>query len=222
MYESCDAIFLIYRFGEIRYIVGILEKDIDKDNVLFRYLIKEDEAKQIGFTPYIAFSDLTKIYTENVLDTFGRRLTNPVREDISEYYDFWEVELKYQKDKWYLLAQTQGITIADNFEFLAYYRPISGLSFISEICPFLVLPYILSEGDMLDWEVNFKNDTVSVFKNDIFLGFVKMFHSSVFFKSGLMDLKIVVKHIFRDHVFIKVYDNLCVENTTKEMIIPIR
>ncbi|MDR2117803.1 MAG: HIRAN domain-containing protein [Planctomycetaceae bacterium] len=218
--KTLDDLFLVWRRGrgERRSIVGVVEEE--NGNFQFKYLIKPEEAAKIGFTPYVAFSDMKKVHTENVLDTFALRLTNPARQDIQKYYDFWEIEPEHQKDKWYLLARTQGIRAIDNFELLADYHVTKDLMFFSEICG---LSYYrkhiplnaISESDELRWEKDTDNEydkyAVKVFKGDLFLGFVKVIHSRVFYKDGGQDIKIKIKSIDKNgtlnRVFIKIYNH---------------
>jgi hypothetical protein len=212
-----DELYLTWRRGRGigRSIVGVIWEE--NGNFCFKYLVTQEDATKINFRPYVAFSDMSKIYKENVLDTFGDRLINPARKDIQKYYDFWEVKPQYQKDTWYLLARTQGIQM-DNFELLADYNLIEGLSFFSEICglsKYHVPPDALSELDELRWELEpqneYDNTAVKLFKGDLFLGYVKIIHSRVFYKEGGENLKIKVKHIDKNgtlnRVFITVYNS---------------
>ncbi|MDR2170694.1 MAG: HIRAN domain-containing protein [Planctomycetaceae bacterium] len=210
------SLYLVWRQSNDmdRHVVGEIKKS--NGEFCFRYLIDQKKADEIGFTSYVAFSDLTKTYTKNVLDTFGHRLINPIREDIQKYYDYWEIDKRYTSDKYYMLAHTQGLLAIDNFELLADYTPLNGVSFISEICDisrYNVSPELLTEGDMLRWEYDPKNEhdnkAVKVFKNDVFLGYVKIVHSRAFYKKGGQDLQIKIKDIDKNgrlnRVFIRIY-----------------
>lgn len=210
-------IYLVWRKskGERRHKVGMVRRN-STQGVRFHYLVKWDEAARLGFTPYTDFPDLTKEYSENVLDIFGQRLTKSERGDIQRYYDFWEIEHEHKEDKYYLLSHTQGLLATDNFEFLADFSPVKGLSFISEICGFShnqVSSEVLKEEDELQWEYDGQNEydkkAIKVFKQATFLGYVKIVHSGVFYKAGGINLKIKVKSIdcngFLNRVFIKIY-----------------
>jgi hypothetical protein len=215
--KALGRIFLAWRSGKgnPRYKVGIIQKD--GAGVNFHYLISQEKATEIRFTPYTDFPDLSKKYTENVLDIFGQRLTKPERGDIQKYYDFWEIKPEYKNDKYYLLAHTQGLLATDNFEFLAEYSLMENLSFISEICGLShsqLSPQIIENGDELRWKLDKGNEhdpkAVEVFKGDTFLGYVKIVHSEVFYEKGGDKLKIKVKSIDRNghlnRVFIKIYN----------------
>jgi hypothetical protein len=211
-------IYLTWRSGKgkRRHKVGVLRRN-STEGIRFNYIVSPEEAAQIGFIPYTDFPDLLKTYTENVLEIFGQRLTKPERDDIQKYYDFWEIKPQYKEDKYYLLAHTQGLLATDNFEFLADYSPLKGLSFTSEICGlshYSVSPDMLNEDDELQWQYDKYNEydkrAVKVLKNNVLLGYVKMVHSGVFYKKRGEYLKIKVKSIDKNgklnRVFIKIYN----------------
>ena len=216
--KEIGHIYLVWRprKGERRQIVGIIRRN-STEGTRFKYTITEKKAQEMGFVPYTDFPKLTIEYTENVLDIFGQRLTKSDRGDIQKYYDFWEVDPNFKDDKFYLLAHTQGLLATDNFEFLADFSPSKDLSFTSEICGLShnkISPDAIEEGDELRWEFEANNkydsSAIKVFKKDIFLGYVKMAHSKVFYKKGGKNLKIKVKNIgkngYLNEVFIKVYN----------------
>jgi hypothetical protein len=202
--EAIGTIYLSWRKGKgsRRKIVGCIKKNAT-DGVRFEYIEKGVfEAQQEGFTPYIDFPDTSKVYTENVLEIFGQRLIKTERSDIQRYLDFWDVDPKYQGDKYYLLAYTQGMLSTDNFEFLASFHPVKNLCFVSEVVGLsktLPKPGVIEIGDKLEWTLEKKNPVdkyaVKVYKRDFFLGYVKMVHSRVFHSIRSASLKIKVKSI---------------------------
>ena len=215
--ETLTDIYLTWRTGkgDRRHKVGIIKKHSTQD-VRFRYLVSQKEAEKIGFSPYADFPDLTKEYTENVVENFAQRLTRSERNDIRKYYDFWEIKPEFEGDKFYLLAHTQGLLATDNFEFLADYSPSEDISFASEICGlshYKKSPDAIKEGDELQWEYDNKNEydehAVKVSIGNTFLGYVKIVHSSVFYKEGGKALKIKVKSVdcngSLNRVFVKIY-----------------
>jgi hypothetical protein len=215
--KAIGNIYLTWRSGkgQRRHKVGIIRKN-STCGIRFRYLITNEEASRMGFTPYTDFPNISKEYSENVLEIFGQRLTKSERGDIQKYYDFWEIEPEHKEDKYYLLAHTQGLLATDNFEFLADYSPLKNLSFTSEICGlshYKISSDIIKEGDELCWEYDsqnkYDNRAIKVFKKDTLLGYVKIVHSYIFYKHGGQGLKIKVKSIdsngYLNRIFIKIY-----------------
>lgn len=219
MKTGIGNIFLSWREGQgySRIVVGVIKQN-ETEGTRFSYDSKGVEtAKQKGFVCYTDFPDVNKEYSENVLDVFGQRLNKSEREDIQNYYDFWEIDPKYKNNKYYLLAHTQGILATDNFEFLADYSPVRNLRFISEICSLSHLklsPNSVSEGDFLQWRLEPNNEhdrfAVQVFNGDTYLGRIKRVHSKVFYKQGGDRLKIQVKSVVSNgtlnRVFIKIFN----------------
>jgi hypothetical protein len=215
--KAIGNIYLTWRKGKgsSRKRVGVIKRN-SNTGITFSYIEKGVlEAEKEGFTPYVDFPDMSKIYSENVLDIFGQRLIKTERPDSQKYLDFWAIDPKYKDNKFYLLAHTQGLLATDNFEFLADYNPIKGLSFISEICGLSHTnpPVdIITDGDLLNWRYDktnsFDEKAIKVFKNQIYLGNVKLIHCNVFHKPGGDKLKINVKSIEKNghlnRVFIKI------------------
>jgi hypothetical protein len=216
--KAIGTIYLTWRKGKgsSRKRVGIIKKNVS-NGVSFAYLLDGvKEAEKEGFTPYVDFHDVNKVYTENVLEIFGQRLIKTERPDVQKYLDFWAIDAKYKDDKFYLLAHTQGILSTDNFEFLAEFNPIKGLSFISEICGLSytkIAPDFLEIGEELKWELDKKNkydpNAVKVFKGDTYLGNVKFVHCIFFHKTGKQKLRIRVKSIEKNGQLNRAFINVC-------------
>ena len=218
MRESIGHIFLAWRKGpgSPRIIIGVIKRNAT-NGTTFRYIKKGlDKAKKEGFIVYPDFPDENKIYSDNVLGIFGQRLNKSEREDINKYYSYWEIDPTRKGDKYYLLAHTQGLLPTDNFELLANYNPIRGLSFTSELCGLthLGLPTdTLVQGDILTWKYDRSNKfdkyAIQVYKKDIFVGYIKKIHSCVFYKREGDKLKISVKSVNKNghlnRAFIKIY-----------------
>jgi hypothetical protein len=215
--KAIGNIFLTWRKGKgsSRNRVGVIKRN-SNDGVTFTYIEKGVlEAEKEGFTPYVDFPDIKKTYSGNVLEIFGQRLIKTDRSDSQKYLDFWAINPIYKDNKYYLLAHTQGLLATDNFEFLADYNPVKGLSFISEICGLShTNPPVdlISEGDELKWKFNkqnpFDNKAVEVYKDDFRLGNVKLVHCNVFHKPGGKSLKIRVKSIERNGHLNRVFINI--------------
>lgn len=215
--KAIGNIYLTWRKGKgnSRTAVGVIKRNAT-DGIRFQYIDKGImKARNEGFSVFADFPDTSRIYKENVLEIIAKRLTNSERSDIQKYYDFWEIKPEFVNDKYYLLAQTQGMLATDNFEFLADYSPIEGLSFISEICGLShtkPMADAISEGEELSWRFNKKNPydnkAVEVYKGDFRLGNVKLIHCNVFHKPGGDKLKIKVKSIERNGHINRVFINV--------------
>lgn len=215
--KAIGNIYLTWRKGKgsSRKRVGVIKRN-SNTGITFSYMEKGVlEAEKEGFTPYVDFPDITKTYSKNVLDIFGQRLIKTERPDSQKYLDFWSIDQIYKDNKYYLLAHTQGLLATDNFEFLADYNPIKGLSFITEICGLshTTPPVdIISEGDVLHWKPDrtntFDNKAIKVFKGQTYLGNVKLVHCNVFHKPGGDKLKISVKSIEKNGHLNRVFINI--------------
>lgn len=202
--KSIGNIYLAWRAGtgKSRHIVGVIRRNVTL-GTRFAYISNNiQEAMRDGFTCYTDFPDLDKEYSDGVLEKFGQRLTKPDREDIQEYYNFWNIKDEYKNDKYYLLAHTQGLLATDNYEFLAEYRPVKGLSFVSDICG---LSHItlgqgdVNIGDQLTWKKEIGNNydkyAIQVYKGDRMIGYIKRIHNKVFHNSHSQNISLSVKSI---------------------------
>lgn len=201
--------------GHRRHIVGVMEQSANRFFSFSYDQAAVATAKTEGFAPYTEFPDITKSYNGAVLDIFAQRLIKSERPDIQNFYDFREIEPQFKKDKFYLLAHTQGLLPMDNFEFLADYNPVPGLHFLTELASLSVndLPSTtLNVGDSLQFELDEKNEfdsqAVKVLKGDLKIGYIKKIHCKVFHKPGAQNLKLSVKALDKNgkikKVFIKV------------------
>jgi hypothetical protein len=205
-------IFLVWRSQrhQSRIIVGEINKKYASYS--FKYDIKGvNEAAKLGFINYPDFPIINIEYT-NVLDIFSQRLNDLNRSDIERYFDFWEIDKQYQNDKYYLLAQTQGILSTDNFEFLAEYYLKKDLAFISEIAGisnYDITPDFLEIGENLNWSPEPNNiydpKAIVVKKGNTKLGYVKIVHNLVFHDKRAVNLKIRVKDIEKNGKITRVF-----------------
>lgn len=216
--KELGHIYLSWRegLGKRRHIVGVLKKNATS-GVRFSYISKGVEiAKKNGFSPYTEFPNIDKEYTENVLEVFGQRIMKSERSDISDFYDFWEIDTKYKDDKYYLLAHTQGLNPTDNFEFLADYNPDKSLRFLTDLAGLsaLQLPAnTIKSGDLLTYQLESDNEfddkAVKVFKGDKEIGYIKKIHSRVFYKQKGTLLKLVVKAVEQNGVIKRIFVKVC-------------
>lgn len=212
-----DKIYLAWRkgLGHGRHIVGLLEKKPD-EKYLFNYLSEAEKLKkEEGFIPYTEFQDLQKQYNGNVVDIFGQRLIKIDRPDISNLFNFWEVDLDQAHDKFYLLGKTQGLVPTDNFEFLADYKMQSNLHFLTDIAGLSTsdLPRGTVEiGDILRFEKEPDNEVdptaIKIFKGQVFLGYIKKIHNRIFHEKDADKLKLAVKALEQNgnikRIFVKI------------------
>lgn len=122
---NTNVIYLTWRkdIDKTRHIVGMLIRDGDKYS--FEYIKENVEvAKSLdGFTYYEPFNNVEKIYTDNVLEFFKRRLLNPQRRDYDDFLNYWGA-LDYKQDSFSLLGLTGAKLLTDKFEFIAPHKEI--------------------------------------------------------------------------------------------------
>lgn len=206
-------IYLIWRQErhQRRIIVG--EISPHEGGYSFKYDLKGVlEANKYGFVNYPDFPKIGITYFNNVLEIFSQRLNDLNRSDVEKYYEFWEIDKRFLKDKYYLLAQTQGILSTDNFEFLASYYVKKNLAFISEIAGisnYKVPVDFLKIGDDLSWSKELNNqydsNAVLVKKGETKLGYVKKIHNLVFQDKRAENLRIKVKDIEKNGNITRVF-----------------
>ncbi|MFT3739534.1 MAG: hypothetical protein QM786_12310 [Breznakibacter sp.] len=211
--KTIGNIFLAWRSGKgnRRILVGVIKRNATI-GTRFSYLPKGlKEAADYGFTCYEGFPDTKKEYTENVIEIFGQRITRSDRNDIGDFYRFWKIAPQYKHDNFYMLAYTQGLLPIDNFEFLADFNPVAGLSFVTELSGLSSInpaPDCISVGNTLSYQLDpsnpYDHHSVKVFKDDLLLGYVKKVHSRVFHKTQ-KTFSLTVRHIERNGMLKRVF-----------------
>ena len=207
-------IYLVWRKGRgsRRIKVGRILRN-QTDGVRFMYIAEGiKQALEQGGGIYPDFPNPEILYKDNVLGIFSQRLTNEERSDIQKYYDYWEINPNLKDDKYYVLAQTQGLLPSDTFEFVAEYYPVKDLNFTSEICGLTKRKLelgTLKEGDVLRWELEPNNPydryAVKLFKGEKDLGYVKAIHCNVFHKSKYKQFEVKVKSIEQNEFISRVF-----------------
>jgi hypothetical protein len=214
--KTVGNIFLVWRKGRggRRITIGVIKRNAS-EGVRFHYVQKGLlEAQKLGFKHYEGFPDTDRVYSENVLDIFGQRIIRSERNDVKDFYDFWLIEQKFKEDDFYMLAYTQGLLPTDNFEFLADFNPIKGLSFITEIAglsTYKIPSDFINVGDKLTYVLEKDNDydkkAVMLSKDHKKLGYVKCIHNKVFHKTEKeFDVQVhrIEKNGILNRVFLKV------------------
>lgn len=205
MKRYIKQIYLIWRRGrnDSRIKVGVITKN-QTEGVKFQYIPSGlKEAIEKGFNMYPDFPNPDIVYKNNVLETFAQRLTNTERGDIQKYYDYWEILPSLKNNKFYVLAQTQGLLSTDNFEFIAEYYPVKDLRFASEICGLTKrqLPSgTLEIGESLIWKLE-KNNIYDKYAVRLYkrtgqeVGYIKTIHAKVFHDSKYKRFEVKVKSL---------------------------
>ncbi|MBL4561242.1 MAG: hypothetical protein JKX79_09690 [Labilibaculum sp.] len=211
--KAIGNIHLIWRKGKgsRRFSVGIIKRNAT-EGIRFHYNQAEVvEAQRFGFTAYEGFPDFSKVYSENVIEIFGQRIVKTERNDISNFLDFWLIDRKYINDKYYMLAYTQGLLPTDNYEFLADFKPVQSLSFVTEVTglsKIQVASKCLKMDSTLHYELEsdnpYDNLAVKVFTEDKYLGHIKKIHSRVFY-GAKKTLNISVHNIEKNGVLKRVF-----------------
>ncbi len=147
-----------------------------------------------------------------ISEVFFGRLINNSRSDADDFYDFWLVDKEKVNDKLYVLAQTQGLSLGDMFEFVPQYFSSHKHSFITDIAGLSVSEFDLSKltiGDTLDYEKEPENhfDTNAVFvsfKGEK-IGYIKKGHNTIFSRKNLSGIKLSVWRYTNVPEFEKLY-----------------
>lgn len=212
--KEFDTIYLSWRkgLGDRRYLVGQLSRTAS-NAFEFRYdpMVVEKASKD-GFTCYTEFPEIDKVYTDNVLEVFAQRLTKAERPDIQEFYSFWDIAPQHEQDRFYLLGHTQGLLPTDNFEFLADYKPVPDLKFMTELAGLskYQLPNdALKAGDILRYELEpqnqFDQEAVKIFRDQLEVGYIKKVHCRVFHKVDAESLSLSVKAVDKNGLLKKAF-----------------
>lgn len=213
--KAIGNIHLIWRLGKgsRRISVGTIKKSAS-EGIRFHYNQEGvEDAKKLGFVHYEGFPDTSKdkMYTENVIEIFGQRLMRSERPDLHDFYDFWNIDPIKKEDKYYMLAFTQGLLPTDNFEFLADFNPVNNFSFVTEITNLseAQIPSAkISIGDVLRYELEANNtydkNAVKVYKEELYLGHIKLIHCKVFHKTN-KQFSLKVKGIEKNGVIKRVF-----------------
>jgi hypothetical protein len=203
MTNSIGNVYLSWRSGagKRRHLVGII-KHSSTQGITFRYL--EDgvrDAEIEGFTPYTEFPNVGELYSDNILEIFQQRLIKSVRKDIESFYDFWNIQDDEKQNPLMLLSKTMGLVPTDNFELLASYNPVKGLSFITDLAGLShsnISIGLIEVGQSLKFRFESANsqdpgaislETLS----DVKIGYIKRIHNRLFHKlnsKAIVDISI--------------------------------
>lgn len=153
-----------------------------------------------------------EITSEQLEEVFFNRLINNSRNDTMDFYDFWLVDKSKIEDKLYVLAQTQGLSIGDTFEFVPHFFCSHKPSFITDIAGLSHSQFELSslkKGDKLTFVRETDNphdkNAVYVSLNSIKIGYIKQGHNMVFNKKNSKKIKVSVWNVIAVPGFEKLY-----------------
>ena len=200
-----DKIYLTWKKDTLskRHIIGVLTRD--DNQYFFKYLPGNLAiAQQSGFSYYPAFDNTKKVYKENVIDVFARRLLNPARRDYDDFLKYWGAE-NYKDDIFAILGLTGAKLLTDNFEFIAPHQEypasfntnISWINVDSEqvVNSIKQLPIeVINQKIMLlpEPENEFDSNAVKVLFDNDKLGYIKSIHCKNIFDAIAAGYK--VKH----------------------------
>lgn len=189
--------------GHRRICVGMLSVPKNGEGLTFAYNDKGvNDAKVIdsnfdGF-PGLPLTSST-FSSAQISEVFFGRLINNTRNDVEDFYDFWLVDKTKTEDPLYILAQTQGLSASDMFEFVPQYFQSHRPSFITDIAGISKYDFDLSklaEGDILTFTLEkdnkFDPNAVYVSFNGKKIGYIKKGHNTVFNRKNTKGIKVSV------------------------------
>lgn len=202
--------------GRRRICVGMLSVPRNGMGLTFVYIDKGvAEAKAIdpNFVGYPGLPLSTKsLSSAQISEVFFSRLINNTRNDVEDFYNFWLVDKSKADDPLYILAQTQGLSASDMFEFVPQYFQSHKPSFITDIAGISKYNFDLSQlskGDILiftnEKDNEFDSNAVYVSFNGVKIGYIKKGHNTVFNRKNTKGIKVSVWSITNVPGYEKLY-----------------
>lgn len=192
--------------GERRIHIGTISVDKRTEQISFCYnndgvrKAKEISSNFQGY-PGLPLNDIT-FSSELLKEVFFRRLIDINRNDANDFLDFWLVDKNRLTDPIYLLAQTQGLSFSDMFEFVPKYYVSHNSSFITDIAGLSKTNFDianLSKGQILNFKKEPENiyDTGAVYVcyNGIKIGYIKQGHNSIFARKNPKNITLTIWEI---------------------------
>lgn len=200
-----NSITLMWRPGKgsRRITIGTLTKSKTTGELSFQYSVEGiTEAKKIDgqFSGYPGLPIDSDHFESSLLEeVFFSRLINTDRNDAKQLLDFWLVDPSRYSDKYYLLAQTQGLSFSDTFEFVPRYFKSHKNSFITDVAGLSRIPFdlrTLQLGEKLQFTLEPENEydpnAVYLSSNGQKIGYIKKGHNSVFNRTNLFKINVIV------------------------------
>lgn len=202
--------------GRRRICVGMLSVPRNGMGLTFAYIDKGvAEAKAIdpNFVGYPGLPLSSKpLSSAQISEVFFSRLINNTRNDVEDFYNFWLVDKSKADDPLYILAQTQGLSASDMFEFVPQYFQSHKPSFITDIAGISKYNFDLSQlskGDILiftnEKDNEFDSNAVYVSFNGLKIGYIKKGHNTVFNRKNTKGIKVSVWSITNVPGYKKLY-----------------
>lgn len=201
--------------GKRRIQVGLLTISRNGESINFSYNDEGVEAARKVDSNFCGFPGLPldSSYSEQqVREVFFGRLINNTRNDADDFYSFWLVDKNRLNDPLYILAQTQGLSFIDMFEFVPQYFSSHKPSFITDIAGLSKSEFDLTKlkiGDNLDFtketDNQFDRNAVFVSLNGEKIGYIKKGHNTIFNKKNLDGIKLTVWSVTSLTGFEKLY-----------------
>ncbi len=200
-----NSITLMWRPGKgsRRITIGTLTKSKTSGELGFQYSTEGiNEARKIDkqFSGYPGLPIETDHFDSSLLEeVFFSRLINTERNDARQLLDFWLVDPSRYTDKYYLLAQTQGLSFSDTFEFVPRYFKSHKNSFITDVAGLSRIPFDITTlhiGEKLQFTLEpdneYDSNAVYLSSNGKKIGYIKKGHNSVFNRSNIFKINVIV------------------------------
>lgn len=189
--------------GHRRICVGYIFVPKNGAGIRFSYLdegVTEAKNADPNFCGYPGLPLEYKQFSSlQVSEVFFGRLINNSRNDANDFYDFWLVDKNRVQDSLYVLAQTQGLSFTDMFEFVPQYFSSHKPSFITDVAGLSKINFNLSQLSLGD-ELSFKKEpnnpadpnAVMVCYKGEKIGYIKKGHNSIFKRKNTSGIKLTV------------------------------
>lgn len=203
--------------GERRICIGNITV-LGNGAISFKYDMQGvEEAKKIksDFSGYpgLALNTLEHKDSEYLKNLFSLRLINLERTDRKELLDFWLLDDEVAQDVIMLLAMTQGMSLADMFEFVPHFQRDNTAKrpFVTDLAALSVTKFDISSlhnGLKLQFEREpdnpYDKNAVKVLYNGQLIGYIKNGHNYVF-KGRKGGISLYVHKITTSPNFTKLY-----------------
>ncbi|AJI96701.1 hypothetical protein BD65_1883 [Yersinia ruckeri] len=152
--------------GGSRFVVGELIRD-SQDNVVFNYLLETEpfiNAQAKGFQGFPAFDIKNRTHSNDVMQTFMRRLPPRRREDFLDYLNNFRLPETFNGSDFALLAYTGGKVAGDGFSFVPDLSSVkTPFDYVMEVAG---TRYIIEEGRLNLNEIEIGDEVAFINEDD--------------------------------------------------------